>query len=555
MATPATPLVTGNALPVALQNLNVALAEIADRVQKLVKANKEQADSVKTLTQASVGISAVFGSMTTGIGQLQNITGLALHSIGQLTGAISANVASFVSLYSPVNVRLFQLALNDLHASIGRALVPLLERFVTVVRSIADVIASLTPTTRNMIAALVAAGVGMVALTVTTEAFSAVVASATGGLSLLFGAIAGGVASVAFVSKDLGSVQQAVQKIGVVGRQVFELLGTAFGRVVTAAGPLIDRVAALASSMVGPLTKFLETTVGTVAGLFEQLAPIFEQLAPVVAQALTALLQLSSGVQSLQFNLILGPILRLFGALVPVFSLLTAPLRVAASLLGTVAQVVGGVLGPALDLLLTPLKVFGEIAAALADTVGQAVADLQDAFSEVGALARDIGSIIMELSAEVMKALKPLIRELAGEFVGALKLIVSGIRELAAWIKDTVGLIRELLGIEEKPQENPAGASEGLAVREVHQGSLEEAIRRAQASAFIAGRPPEEKPEVKAVGHLANIEGYVKDIKDTLGNLPTVLGNLLQGGANAALGIQAPDPTWAAREAVRAITG
>lgn len=506
----ATPPKTGNPLPVAMQPLGPALAEIVAAVNKVREAIEKQKGTTERATAASAAATLSFGKMTAGLSVLQNVTGLALNSLHQLTGAISANVASFVKMYSPADVVRLDLAVKDLNAAIGAALVPTLLKMTVLVRGVGDVIASLSGPSRGLIAALVSAGVGMVALTVTTELFAAAAASATGGLSLVLGAVAGGLAAVAFVSKDLDAVKSAVQGVSVVARQFVEVLGAAFGRVATAAQPVIDKVAALAAGLAGPLANFLESVTGNFAGLIEQIVPVVQSVLPAVTQAVTAVLQLSAGLQSLQLNLILGPLVQLFGALVPVLDLLGTPVRLAVTAFGTLAQVVGGVLGPMIGLAMTPLKAVGQVFGAVAEAVGGAVGELQEAFSEVGALAREIGGVINELSAELLKALKPFTDALKDVALGAIRTTVDAIRGLASWLTEIVRRVREFLGIEARERIDPKGKSEGLAVRQVTTGSVQAAIDRAQTAALNAGRKAEENPMKKSADHLGRIRQYLE---------------------------------------------
>lgn len=262
-------------------------------------------------------LSAAMGDLSASIGKLQQVSATAQSSIDALTGAISSHIARFVGLYSPVEVIKLSLAVNDLNASIGRALVPVLQKFTLVVREIANVIASLTPGGTRIVGILAAVGVGLatatvatgvffgivsgalVGLTVLAGAFGTATAIATAGLSLVFGAIAGivttaltGAAAVGFVGNEMGVVQRAIKEVGRLAREAFAAVGNAFDQVMVALKPLTDALGELA------LQSLDQFTVAVVV-MADALTLAFDLMKPQIMTTVAAIKFMTGALQSL----------------------------------------------------------------------------------------------------------------------------------------------------------------------------------------------------------------------------------------------------------------
>jgi phage-related protein len=504
-----------------------------------------------------------------------------------LVNRISADVGSLVAKYQPAAVRRLTLAIDDLTASIGRALLPVLERFRVLVRGIGDSIASLTPSGRAMVAGLVAAGVGMASLTAATVAFSVAVNTSLGGIPAVLGAVAGGAVGVAFAMKDLAEVQAAVEKVARAGTVVLNALGKAVSVVFDAVSPLIDTFAGLAAQAGGQLAQ-----------LFTALAPAMRQVAEVVAGLVTQL----AAVGATNFQTMLGLFQTLANALTPLIQPLATVVGTVAQLGGVLTQV-GGVLlnvflsalapaltglGAVLQVLVTPINLMSGLFASLASVVSSVVnplfrtlgellsgpfkalgaiwqavfspivdgiqaltqefGGLGQAFGEVGALVGDISKEIGSLLAAAFKDLKGLLPDV----VNPLRMMADAVRWLTRQIRDFVRQVREFLGLPDPDTFTP-GASQGMAVRETASTSVRDDLRKAQLAALASGGKKEDKPEVKTANTLVEIWKLLR-LWDRFITAPREVAGRVASAADSALGVASPG-YMLGREAMRAVTG
>ncbi len=237
-------------------------------------------------------------SLSASIQKLQTTATTASASLDALTSAISANVARFVELYNPAAVKRFELAVADLNAVIGRALMPVLERFTLVVREIGNAIAGLTPAGTKMIGILAAVGVGLgvavvatgvvfstvagalVGLTVLAGAFGTATAIATAGLSLVFGAVAGAItalvtggAAIGFVSSEFTALKQTVREFTQILATAFEAISVRFQGVLQILKPLGDALSELAQEQLGLLFDVIIAQIDILAVTLELMRP------------------------------------------------------------------------------------------------------------------------------------------------------------------------------------------------------------------------------------------------------------------------------------------
>ncbi|MBY0457563.1 MAG: hypothetical protein K2V38_09520 [Gemmataceae bacterium] len=98
-------------------------------------------DALKGLSSVTLTAMNPLSTLTTGVGLM---TGQIQTMIGSVSG-LGAAVAPFVEAANPAYVKLFTLATQDLTATFGHALVPVLQTGTQIVRSFADVMAELAP--------------------------------------------------------------------------------------------------------------------------------------------------------------------------------------------------------------------------------------------------------------------------------------------------------------------------------------------------------------------------------------------------------------------------
>lgn len=266
---------------------------------------------------AMAPLTSAMDSLTASIGKLQSTANTATNSLDALTSAISASVGRFVQLYNPAAVIRFELALKDLHAVVGRALLPVMEKFTVVLRTIGDAVAGLSPAGNKMIAVLAAVGVGLAAATAATGVFFATMsgaivgltvlagalgtatAIATAGISLIFGAVAGlitafatGAAAFGFVGSEFSALKATFQQLAQIATAAFEAISRRFDALMEALRPLRDALGELA------LAQFEEFTTAVIV-MMDALALSVELLRPQIMLATMLIQNMTTTIRAL----------------------------------------------------------------------------------------------------------------------------------------------------------------------------------------------------------------------------------------------------------------
>lgn len=541
----------------ALQPLNVALAQIAEGVKKLADGADRQRGAVQKAEAAGASFGAALGRLSNGLQQSQQLVGAAFNQITQFTGAIRGAVAGFVELYQPATVKAFTLAVNDLTASIGRALEPLLKRLTVVVRGVGDAVAALDGPARTMLTVLAAASVGMVVFAGGVQAVNVAIAAATGGVSVLVGALvgglAGGLASLGVAGSAFDSLKQVVGQFAAAAKAVLDVVGGEFQKVVGAVlTPLAKALSAMGGAT-GPIVQMVQSLGGVLASV----AGVVASFLPTLVSLGQAFMAINAGV--LQVAVVaLMPFVELLKAIAPVVSVLLAPLTTGLQILGTVAQVIGQVGGVIMNVFLAPMRYIGEVIADVSGIISGAFGKLQGAFREVGTLAGEVASLLKDVLAEVGNELKPLLDDVKDVFLDVVKGLADAVKDIASFIKNLVRDIREFLGI---PEAQPvAGAGEGLAVRNVSTGSVDSVLAKARESAFGIGKDPPTQTAANTAKSAAILERIEKAIGEALSSLPEKVITLWlarmkrsNGPVADAVDAVGGPGAWAARAAVNSI--
>jgi len=149
---------------------------VGEKAAVVGKNLKPIADSLTQLTfnaqilgQGLKSLTGTFGSLTSAVGHaailplnlftkgIDALNAPVLAVVGSLkhfrdsVGAIGSAVSEFVQLASPIHVVRFNLAMQDLTASIGKILIPVLDASTVVVRAFADVIFRLSSPLQNLV--------------------------------------------------------------------------------------------------------------------------------------------------------------------------------------------------------------------------------------------------------------------------------------------------------------------------------------------------------------------------------------------------------------------
>lgn len=244
------------------------------------------------------------------------------------------DVAAAVAKGAPAVFERWTRAVNDLTGSIGQALAPVLIRATAAVRGLADWVASMDPSTRNLIVVITAAGVAavtaagliiggitavtaaMAALNVTTAGVPILIGLVVTGAAALAGALAmAGTSTEGFAGSwnaVLAAVSPVVNILTSLGglfmsfasgvMQVYAVVGSALLPLLDAVGTALSEMGA-ALGQTGSLFEMLGMAVGVLAGV--ALAPALAAFAAIagavwlVATAVKGLIALFQGLMAL----------------------------------------------------------------------------------------------------------------------------------------------------------------------------------------------------------------------------------------------------------------
>src|SRR6185312_14682149 len=159
------------------------------------------------------------------------IGAVALGVLEKSIGAVGSQIGKFVQLANPAVFQLFDRAIKDLYASIGRVLVPILEKATQVFRSIGTAIFSMTGDGNRAVQLFGVLSVGLVALgaiiaalgvkavitavgmTVFGAAMAVIEAIATGGIGPILSAIGASLGAIGTVGATLAGVAAAITAV------------------------------------------------------------------------------------------------------------------------------------------------------------------------------------------------------------------------------------------------------------------------------------------------------------------------------------------------------
>lgn len=483
--------------------------------------------------------------------------GVGVAALGLTAAATAVQVAGreisqAVGKFSPGAVTRFTLASDNLTASIGRLLLPVLERLTPVVQTVADAFASLRPEGNQLVAAATAAGAAMGVLAAGIAAAGAAASLAFGGIPLLVGAVAGGMAGLAFALKDTAEVTQIARQVAGEFVRVLNAVGGAVRVLLPVLEPAVTAFGRLASAVADQFVRAvlvgaagLERVGGVVVRVFDALADAMGPLQPVFDKAAGVVTRLGA------------TLAEWFGAKVEVLAGLLADL---APGLESLVESVGELLGSGFELV---AEVF--------DAVGQAVMDLTGGADGLNGALEGVAGVVRFVAREVLPALTSgltrtvsVLSTVFGGLLDVMLALTTPVRQVVqalAGLFSAPGFDRESVPEDRYGRTFRPGAGEGLAVRGVSSGDQMSAIRRAQEAAFGSGQ----RPEVQTAKGVTDMAKTLGEIKTEIRNLPQGLAEKLAlFVANNVPGVQTAarvyDRTgdaaaWAARQYVATVTG
>lgn len=428
-------------------------------------------------------------------------TGFQLGIVATAARAAADHMAGAVAKFSPAALTRFNLAADDLSASIGEVLLPAFEQTTVAVRAVASVVASLAPGAKNLAAGLAVAGAGFAAVSVAATAAGAALATGFGGIPLLAGAVTGGMLGLAYALKDTAEVQ------GLVNAAARELT-----KVLNAAGAAAQTLA----PVLGPLADSFARLGGVVS---DTLVRVITAAQPEIARVGAAVAEM---VRTLSYAA--GPLGRVAEAVSAVVGRVVATrAEYFVGVVGMLSEMLAGA-GPALERLVEAVGDLWDEGVEAVGTVGTALADLTGDADGLSAAITVVTSVVqlgvplIRGSAYILAESLHLVRTtfdavaLAAGIVAAaldpLGLLSGGGGGGGGSPADRGGIAARVL----PPDTYDPNASLGKAVRGVSSGDQASAIRRAQEAAFGAGMGGQKQDPIIKVGD--TLGGYLRDIRD-----------------------------------------
>lgn len=483
--------------------------------------------------------------------------GVGVAALGLTAAATAVQVAGreisqAVGKFSPGAVTRFTLASDNLTASIGRLLLPVLERLTPVVQTLADAFASLRPRGAVLVGAAAAAGAALGVAAAAAAAFAAAVSVAFGGLPLVVGAVAGGMAGLTFVLKDTAEVTRVartaadefVRVLNVMGAVAKVLLpglesaASGFGRLAKAVSDQLVRAVLVAAPALEQVGGAVVTVLDALADAMGPLQPVFDKAAGVVSR-------------------FVGTVTEWVGDKLAEAVGLVADL---APGLESLVESVGELLGSGFEFV---AEVFDQLVESVGGLVGGA-----EGLNEV---LKDVAGVVRFVAREVLPALTSGITKTIYVVAGVLDILYQVLKALVAPARQVAQALAGLFSSDNYDREGvpedrysrsfKPGAAEGMAVRGVSSGDQMSAIRRAQEAAFGSGQRPEvqtAKGVTSMAKTLENIEKGVERLPESLAlKLATFIANNVPGVQTAGRVVNAANDVsaWAARQYVATVTG
>lgn len=316
----------------------------------------------------------------------------------------------------------------------------------------------------------------------------------------------GPLAAVQAVGDKLGDLKSKLVEFAFGLNQVTDAVGlvrSAFGQFVQAFRPdVMVRFEQVAKDLLGTIGENLVPIIQLATGFFKQFADIIAgftpKILPIIKQVTAAMqplidqffnffsaiadvgvLQMIVDIQTELWG-ILGSI---FESISPIIMALVKEFMFFEQILGGVVLGVLKVVALNFQVMAFALRPFNAILEGLTQT-----------FGDLGKTMFDIFGMIGEIFGELLEVL-------AGPFVAIMNDVVEGIKQITAYFRYFLNIMREMIGLD--PISNNKGESRGKAQGGANWTTTDDLYKKLAAATFGGGR--EEKPEVKSMGYLASI--------------------------------------------------
>lgn len=244
-------------------------------------------NAVYQFAKASNQIVGALAQAAAGAAQMgANLLRLPFNVLDTAVSAIQMNIARFVKLAQPGALMQFERAMDDMYATIGHILVPVLQVATQFLRSMGSALFGLTGDGQKAVQMLAAGATGMLAFAAAATAVATVM---SGGLLPVLSAVAGGLASMLVVSGDF--------------KGVFDSLGQVVGGVINAIGSAVSALMPIAQpflDLLGDVGNLLAWTITEYANAFQSMAPELAALSAAFSEVKNAVMNIVKAVQGAQ---------------------------------------------------------------------------------------------------------------------------------------------------------------------------------------------------------------------------------------------------------------
>jgi hypothetical protein len=294
----------GNAWKAAVKPVADFRAALSSALEPL-RAAKSAFDTLTAPVRMFLGLPAkIAGAVGDIAGKAGSMINGPSSQLQSFFGRVQGVVGHLVEKANPAAVLRFNLALDDLYATIGQMLTPVLNQFTVLARTLGSALNGMTTEGKKLIAGLAAGTIGMAVFAAGAYAVQAVL---TGGIGPALGAIVGALGGMAFASGELQSAMKPVAEIlGGLGNRIGEVMSKfagsdAFGNLAVA----FAEIAGVAIDLAASVLEYLMPA-------FSAAAELAKALAPAVLPLMGAIMML---------NPVVGPVVIAVGLLAKGFEL------------------------------------------------------------------------------------------------------------------------------------------------------------------------------------------------------------------------------------------
>jgi hypothetical protein len=323
-----------DALFAALQRTAAQQQQVAGLVTGGNAALKAHADEQRRIAEAARNVISPGEALRGTLAKLSNAaltSSLNFAVLDRVIGAVQGAVGRFVQLASPGEFNRFQLAVDDLQASIGRALIPVLEQATRFVRAVGNAFFGLSSEGQKTVQALAAGTIAMAAFAAAVAVLQAVL---TGGIGPILTLIVGSLAGVMAVSSDLEPLLDGMS--GALSG-VMEGVGQAVSALAPAALTLVGALKPF-GDLFGVLTRTIVAGAQAAAPVIATFATLLKDSVAIGLAPLQLVAELIGGLLVRQLSF-LGQVLQTVGPYIAVAS------RVVADFVQFVVRQVRGLFG------------------------------------------------------------------------------------------------------------------------------------------------------------------------------------------------------------------